>query len=129
LRKRFGLPPKPIDLSSHLLIAETDGRVMALVVDVVSEVVSIPVDALDNPSEMDLESLQYLWAVGKLGDKLVLILDLGKTLTFEEQNRLERVLAQEQWRARGAESSPQVDTSGLAETEWSHGAKARSNPK
>lgn len=91
LRKRFGLPSKPIELNDHLLIAETDGRVMALIVDVVSEVVSLPVSALDRPADLDSESLHYLWAVGKLGDELVLILDLDKTLTFEDQKRLQQL--------------------------------------
>lgn len=51
LRKRFDLLLKPYGLNNHLLIAQTDGRVMALIVDVVNEMQSVPASSLDFSSE------------------------------------------------------------------------------
>jgi len=94
LRKRFSLPPKPLSLDDHLLIAQTDGRVMALLVDVVSEVLNIPASTLDSAEEVGPQLSEFLSAVAKLGDRLVLILDLNRVLTLDEERRLDRALAQ-----------------------------------
>jgi len=92
VRRRFGLPLKPYDLNTRLLISRWDGRMMALIVDVVSEVLTMPTSNIEPPSEI-APQLERLSAVGKLGDRLLLILDLGGILTFEEKSRLEAVLA------------------------------------
>jgi purine-binding chemotaxis protein CheW len=94
LRKRLGLPFKPYGLDNHLLIAQTDGRVMALIVDVVSEMRSVPSSHLDYASEIASQTSECLLAVGKLEDKLLLVLDSAKILSFEEERRLEDILAE-----------------------------------
>jgi len=94
LHKRFGLPPRPYDLNTQLLIAQMDGRMMALIVDVVSEVLTMPASDVESPSEI-APQMERLSAVGKLGDRLLLMLDLNRVLTFEEERRLEAVLADE----------------------------------
>jgi len=92
VRKRFNLPAKPHDLNTQLLIAQMDGRLMALIVDVVSEVLTMPAGNIEPPSEI-APQMERLSAVGKLGDRLLLIPDLSRMLTFEEENRLEAVIA------------------------------------
>ena len=92
-RKRFGLPARPYDLNTHLLIAQHDGHMMALMVEIVSEVLTMPASSIEPPSEIG-PRMENLSAVGKLGDRLLLILDLDKMLTFEEGKRMERILAQ-----------------------------------
>jgi len=91
VRRRFGLPLKPYDLNTRLLITRWDGRMMALIVDVVSEVLAMPTSNIEPPSEI-APQMERLSAVGQLGDRLLLILDLGRALTFEEEPRLETVL-------------------------------------
>ncbi len=83
LRKRFGLSDEPYDLDSHLLIARTDGHMMALLVDIVSEMLTIPVSNLDFSSSGGPHMTNDLWAVGRLDDRLILILDPGKALAFD----------------------------------------------
>jgi purine-binding chemotaxis protein CheW len=94
LRKRFGLSHRPIDLNTHLLIARNGDKVLALVVDVVSEVLTMPGNALEF-SGLEMETTDYLWAVGKLGDRLVLVLDLEKTLSYEDERRLQQILSRQ----------------------------------
>ena len=92
VRKRFNLPAKPYDLNTQLLIAQMDSRMMALIVDAVSEVLTMPAGNVEPPSEI-APQMERLSAVGKLGDRLLLMPDLRRILTFEEETRLEAVLA------------------------------------
>jgi purine-binding chemotaxis protein CheW len=92
-RRRFGLPARPYDLNTQLLIARNEGYMMALIVDVVSEVLTIPASSIEPPSEIGPQ-LERLSAVGRLGDRLLLVLDLDKILTFEQEKRLEKTLTE-----------------------------------
>ena len=92
VRRRFNLPAKSHDLNTQLLIAQMDSRMMALIVDVVSEVLTMPAGNIEPPSEI-APQMARLSAVGKLGDRLLLMPDLDRILTFEEERRLEAVLA------------------------------------
>jgi purine-binding chemotaxis protein CheW len=83
LRKRFLLPDRPFDLDSHLLIARSNGRTMALLVDVVSEMLTVSASNLEYPSDDTPHMAEDLWAVGKLGERLVLVLDPEKALAFD----------------------------------------------
>jgi len=82
LRQRCGLPDRPYDLNTQLLIARAGGRLMALMVDVVSEVLMIPDDCIETPNQIGAD-MQHLSAVGKLGDQLILILDPRSLLSDE----------------------------------------------
>jgi purine-binding chemotaxis protein CheW len=74
IRKRCGLPAKPYDLNTQLVIAQSNGRVIALIVDTVSEVLTMPASAIEPPEQIDPD-MQYLRAVGKQGNRLILVLD------------------------------------------------------
>jgi len=92
LRKRFGARPKPRDLDTRLLVARIGGRVIALSVDTVSEVLKLDADSLDASDAVATGVTQYLSAVGKLGDRLLLIVDLDAILSFDEESRLEDLM-------------------------------------
>ena len=93
LRKLFGLSTSTYSLNDHLLIAQTGNRMVALIVDLVKEVLMVPSDSLEPPSEIAPEMMQYLAAVAKLGDRLLLLLDLGRVLELGNSGRgLENVL-------------------------------------
>ena len=79
VRKRYDLPAKAHDLDTQLLIAKTDGHTMAITVDAVSEVLNLPVDNIEPPEAIGPE-MEYLSAVGKVEDRLILILDPNKLL-------------------------------------------------
>jgi purine-binding chemotaxis protein CheW len=79
VRTRYGLPSKPSDLDTQLLIAKSNGRVMAITVDVVSEVLTLSTTNIEPPEQIGPE-MQYLSAVGKVGDRLILILDANTLL-------------------------------------------------
>jgi len=74
LRKRCGLPAQPYTVNSQLLIAQSHGRSMALIVDVVSEVLALPATQIEAPERV-APQLQQLCGVGKVGNRLILILN------------------------------------------------------
>ena len=74
VRMRYGLPSKPHDLDTQLLIAKTGGKMLAITVDVVSEVLNLSTDTIEPPEQIGPD-LEYLKAVAKVGDRLILILD------------------------------------------------------
>ncbi|MBI5034475.1 MAG: purine-binding chemotaxis protein CheW [Chloroflexi bacterium] len=80
VRMRYGLPGKPHDLDTQLLIAKAGGKMLAITVDVVSEVLTLSTDTIEPPDQIGPD-LQYLKAVAKVGDRLILILDPDTLLT------------------------------------------------
>ena len=103
LRKRFGAPPKPRDLDTRLLVARVDARVIALIVDVVSEVLKLDADSLEASDAVATGVTQYLSAIGKLRDRLLLILDLDAILSFDEEKELKDLLEELEARSGGLE--------------------------
>jgi purine-binding chemotaxis protein CheW len=87
IRRRFRLPARELHLSDHLLIARTSKRTVALVVDAVSEVVTLS-DPEMVTREKILGRLEYVAGVVKRPDGLILIHDLDEFLSLEEEQAL-----------------------------------------
>jgi len=90
LRKRFGLEEKSHDKATRIIVVKVDDLTVGLVVDEVSEVLRIPADTVEPPPPIvaGVES-EYIKGVGKLEDRLLILLDLSKTLSKEEKASLE----------------------------------------
>jgi purine-binding chemotaxis protein CheW len=73
-RKQCGLPPKPSDQNTQLVIAQSNGHTMALTVDAVSDVLTMPIGNIELPAKIRVET-EHLLAIGKLNGRLLLILD------------------------------------------------------
>ena len=89
LRRLFDMEERRQKLNDHLLIARSDKRMVALLVDMVREVLIVPTASLQPPNELGAEIKRYVDSVAKFGDRLVLILDLPKCLTFLEDDMAE----------------------------------------
>ncbi|HEV2692886.1 MAG TPA: chemotaxis protein CheW [Verrucomicrobiae bacterium] len=85
LRVRFGFPRKENNLRTRIVFATIHDRTVGLIVDSAREFKSFSGDSL-RPIEKTLTGIndKYLTAVTKLGDKLVLILDLEAVLKVED---------------------------------------------
>ena len=95
VRKRFRLPEKEIELGDHLILGQTGRRPVALVVDEVSSVVERPEREVITAQEI-LPGLEYVQGVAKLEDGVILIHDLDKFLSLEEEAALDKALASAQ---------------------------------
>lgn len=89
LRKRFGIPPKPIDNDTRIIVVEYNNAVIGMMVDTVNEVKYLPqrdIEAL--PSIItSREEAKFLKGVGKLSDGLLILIDLNKVLNEGEVER------------------------------------------
>jgi purine-binding chemotaxis protein CheW len=86
LRKRFGMPSRERDKNTRIIVVELEGKIVGFVVDGVSEVLRIPASVTEAPPAL-IGGLQadYITAIGKLEDRLLILLNLEKVLSTEEQ--------------------------------------------
>ena len=91
IRKRFRLPEREMELSDQLVIANAARRTVALILDAVDGVIELSNQKMI-PSEEILPDTEYVEGVIKLEDGLVLIHDLDKFLSLEEDKELESAL-------------------------------------
>jgi purine-binding chemotaxis protein CheW len=86
LRKRLGFRSKEWDPRTRIIVVELDGLTIGFVVDSVSEVLRIPRDTIEPPPSIvsGIES-DYIEGVGKTGERLLLLLELGNVLKEKEK--------------------------------------------
>ncbi len=84
LRKRLQLPERDITRDSRIVVTEIGTKVIGLLVDTVSHVIKVPAGFVDSPPDEILEvDTDYITGVGKLNDRIVILLDLGRLLQRE----------------------------------------------
>ncbi len=89
LRKKLRLDGAQRSKKNRILVTEMDGKVVGLIVDEVSEVLRINPDRIEPPPEMvSSVGAEYVTGVGRLEDRIILLLDLGKVLNGNERNNL-----------------------------------------
>jgi purine-binding chemotaxis protein CheW len=82
LRKRFGDKQAAIKKSNRILVVEHSGRLAGLIVDSASEVLKIPADAVEAPPAVFQDGgLNCVTGLGKVGGRLVVLLDMSKLLS------------------------------------------------
>jgi len=92
LRLKLGMPKKEEDKNTRIIVVELDGKTIGFLVDAVSEVLRIPRSITEPPPPMvsGIQS-EYITAVGKLEDRLLILLDLDKVFSTEEKIALKSV--------------------------------------
>lgn len=93
IRKRFHLPEKEMNVNDHLIIARTARQTVALLADSVSATMEVPAGEVVHSSKI-LPQMEYVDGVAKLEGGMVLIHDLDKFLSLEEENALDEVMSQ-----------------------------------
>ncbi|AKB13592.1 MAG: chemotaxis protein CheW [Methanosarcina thermophila] len=90
LNKRLGFQPKDTDSLSRILIVEVKDTVTGMLVNSVKEVMHLPLSSIEPPPEIIKSKInsEYLTGVGKVGDRLLIILNLAKVLGEEEIEEL-----------------------------------------
>ncbi len=92
LRKRLGFRDQPYDKSTRIIVVELDGLVLGFIVDSVSEVLRIPENTIEPPPSMvaGIES-EYIEGVGKLDERLLILLELKKIFSSPERKDIENI--------------------------------------
>jgi len=76
LRLRFGMPARPYDKLTLVVVVNAAGKLVGVVVDAVSAVMAVPPDSLSAPPEMTGDARATVDAVARLKDRLALLLNL-----------------------------------------------------
>jgi purine-binding chemotaxis protein CheW len=85
LRKRFGLQDAPADKQNRIVVVEIEGNVFGFAVDAVSEVLRIPANRVEPSPRLGPVEREYVAGVGKLDDRLLILLDADRLLNGSEQ--------------------------------------------
>ena len=92
LRRRFGMERKEKDKDTRIIVVELGGKILGFVVDAVSEVLRIPKSVTEPPPSIIAGiKAEYITAIGKLEDRLLILLDLERVLTVKENELLKKV--------------------------------------
>lgn len=86
LKKRFNIPEKEADSDTRIIINNIKGKDIGFVVDEASQVIKIDdADIEEAPDIIKGAERQYISGVGKVADHIVILLNLEKILTEDEQ--------------------------------------------
>ncbi len=92
LRKRFGLAEAERTDESRIIIVEVEERMVGLTVDSVTEVIRLMQNQIqDAPTQVAGSKTDLIMGVGKIEDRMLIILNLDRILTSEEQIALEDI--------------------------------------
>jgi purine-binding chemotaxis protein CheW len=94
LRKRFGLEELPHDKQTRIVVVEVRGTVLGFIVDSVSEVLRIPTDTVEPPPRLGKVEREYVSGVGKLDNRLLILLDVDRLMTDSDEATYAAQMAQ-----------------------------------
>jgi purine-binding chemotaxis protein CheW len=93
LRRRLGLPSGERDRHTRIVVVEGEGDIVGMVVDAVSEVLTVTGDRVEPPSPYAGVNVDYVRGIAKLDDRLVILLDLDRVLAPEEAQAVSQAVA------------------------------------
>ena len=86
LRVRFGFGKIPYDLRARLVVINSRGRTIGLIVDTAREFVRIPAAAIEPPPEAITGlSGKYLEGIATVDGRMILVLDLEEVINIGDQ--------------------------------------------
>ena len=91
VRRRFRLPSRPVDEDDRFILARTSRRRVALVADSVAGVHE-PADREVTSAEQELPFAEHIQGVAKTPHGLILIHDLDRFLSLDEEQQLDAAL-------------------------------------
>ncbi|MDD5773907.1 MAG: chemotaxis protein CheW [bacterium] len=94
LAKRFGLKEIKLTDKARIIVAEVKDNTVGLIVDEVPEVLRIPEESIDPAPEMIETQIhsEFIKGVGKLENRLVILLDVDRILSHEEIKKVKEAV-------------------------------------
>ncbi len=84
VRLRFKMPFKEYNDRTCIIVINIDDTCIGLIVDSVTEILSIPEDEIVDPPKVNKTGSNYIKCIGKVGNEMKLILDCYKLLNDRE---------------------------------------------
>ena len=92
LRERFDMEKKACDQFTVIMILEVSGRIMGLIVDAVSDVVTLAKEAIKpRPNFSTGIGMNFIHGMGVKDDKFIILLDVDRLLSDNELNVVDGV--------------------------------------
>lgn len=94
LRKRFGLSHKDQGTEAgrdekRIVVVSMDGMKIGMIVDAVSEVLRVQEEVIEPPPPMITTiNSAFITGIAKVGERLIILLDLAKVLTLSEKEQV-----------------------------------------
>jgi purine-binding chemotaxis protein CheW len=98
LNKRLGFSSKETDSLSRIIIVEVKDTLIGMLINSVKEVMNLPLSSIQPPPEMIKSKInaEYLTGVGKVGNRLLILLNLARVLGEEEIEELSELSSPEE---------------------------------
>lgn len=92
LRKRFGLGAEEMTAQARIIVVDIGSKTVGFRVDSVSEVLRLDADKVEPPPTLTASiGSEYIKGVGKLDERLIILLDVAHVLTSIEKESLNEV--------------------------------------
>jgi len=92
LRDKFGLERQDFTAMTRVIVVDVDGRLIGMVVDAASQVVRVPADQIEPPPPIvGGLSVEFIKGVGKLDERLIILLNIDRILSTQEKVELARL--------------------------------------
>lgn len=94
LRKRFGLSGREQKTEithddKRIVVVSMDGMKIGMIVDAVSEVLRVQEEAIEPPPPMVTTiNSAFITGIAKVGERLIILLDLARVLTVSEKDEM-----------------------------------------
>ena len=90
LRKRFKLGDQEISKDTRIIVIALENKEIGFVVDEASQTLRLNEDQIDpTPDIISGVDKRYIIGVGKVDERLLILIDLEKILTDEEKDKIE----------------------------------------
>ncbi len=90
LRTRFGFPAQERTGDMRIVVVEIGGRTVGFMADAVQEVLRVDVSSIESAPELAMGiDADYLRGVAKLDERLLILLDLERLLSADEEEALQ----------------------------------------
>ncbi len=87
LRTKFGMETTEYNRETCIIVVDVDSVLMGIIVDTVSEVLDIQKEEIEPPPSFGAKlSTDFIMGIGKIKDKVVILLDVEQVLTLEEMS-------------------------------------------
>lgn len=94
MRIKFNLGEPTYDQFTVVIILNINGRIMGMVVDSVSDVITLPAQQIKPAPEMGTAfNTDYLVGLGTLDERMLILIDIDKLMSSAEMGLIEKIAA------------------------------------
>lgn len=95
LKKRFNMGSSSVSNDTRSVVVEVEGKTVGIIVDEVSEVMRLSLDSIEAPpAVVGGIAADYITGVGKLDNRLLILLDMNSILNDGEKAELAALTAE-----------------------------------